>query len=67
MTGGLGNKTSEGISKPVPIEYPIAKWADNMKSYLISTMSYAGCYDLDEFKNNTEIIINFSGDRAYRK
>ena len=67
MTGGLGNKTSEGISKPVPIEYPIAKWTDNMKSYLISTMSYAGCYDLDEFKNNTEIIINFSGDRAYRK
>ena len=67
MTGGLGNKTSEGISKPVPIEYPIAKWADNMKSYLISTMSYAGCYDLDEFKNNTEIIINFSGDKAYRK
>ena len=67
MIGGLGNKTSEGISKPVPIEYPIAKWANNMKSYLISAMSYAGCYDLDEFKNNTEVIINFSGDRAYRK
>ena len=67
LTGGLGNKTSEGISRPVPVEYPIAKWADNMKSYLISTMSYAGCYDLDEFKNNTEVIINFSGDKAYRK
>lgn len=66
-TGGFGNKTSEGISKPVPIEYPIAKWGDNMKSYLISTMSYSGCYDLDEFKNNSELIINFSGDRAYRK
>lgn len=67
ITGGSGNKTSEGISRPVPIEYPIAKWADNMKSYLISTMSYAGCYDLDEFKNNTEVIINNSGDKAYRK
>ena len=67
ITGGSGNKTSEGISRPVPIEYPIAKWADNMKSYLISTMSYAGCYDLDEFRNNTEIIINYSGDKAYRK
>ena len=66
-TGGFGNKTSEGISKPVLIEYPISKWADNMKSYLISTMSYTGCYDLDEFKNNAEVIINFSGDRAYRK
>ena len=67
LMGGLGNKTSEGISRPVLVEYPIAKWADNMKSYLISTMSYAGCYDLDEFKNNTEVIINFSGDKAYRK
>ena len=67
ITGGEGNKTSEGISVPVPVEYPIAKWADNMKSYLISTMSYAGCYDLDEFRNNTEIIINYSGDKAYRK
>ena len=67
ITGGSGNKTSEGISRPVPVEYPIAKWADNMKSYLISTMSYAGCYDLDEFRNNTEIIINYSGDKAYRK
>lgn len=66
-TGGFGNKTSEGISKPVLIEYPISKWADNMKSYLISTMSYTGCYDLDEFKNNAEVIINFSSDRAYRK
>jgi IMP dehydrogenase/GMP reductase len=66
-TGGAGDKTSEGISKPVAIEYPIAKWGDNMKSYLISTMSYAGCYDLDEFKNNSEMIINFSGDKAYRK
>ena len=67
ITGGSGTKTSEGISRPVPVEYPIAKWADNMKSYLISTMSYAGCYDLDEFRNNTEIIINYSGDKAYRK
>ena len=66
-TGGNGTTTSEGISKPVPIEYPIAKWADNMKSYLISTMSYSGCHDLDEFKNNAQIIINFSGDKAYRK
>lgn len=66
-TGGNGTTTSEGISKPVPIEYPIAKWADNMKSYLISTMSYSGCYDMDEFKNNAQIIINFSGDKAYRK
>ena len=67
LTGGNGNKTSEGISKPVVVEYPIAKWADNMKDYLISTMSYSGVYDLDEFKNNAEIIVNYSGDSAYRK
>ena len=67
LTGGKGTKTSEGISKPVAVEYPIAKWADNMKDYLISTMSYSGVYDLDEFKNNAEIIVNYSGDSAYRK
>lgn len=67
ITGGDGNKTAEGISRPIPVEYPIAKWTDNMQSYLRSTMSYAGCYDLDEFKNNCEFIISFSGDRAYRK
>jgi IMP dehydrogenase/GMP reductase len=66
-TGGNGTTTSEGISRPVPVEYPIAKWADNMKSYLISVMSYTGSHNLTELANNTELIINLSGDKSFRK
>ena len=66
-TGGNGTTTAEGISRPVPVEYPIAKWADNMKSYLISVMSYTGSHNLTELANNTELIINLSGDKSFRK
>lgn len=66
-TGGNGTTTSEGISRPIPIEYNIAKWADNMKSYLISVMSYTNSRNLDELRENTELIINLSGDKSFRK
>lgn len=66
-TGSCGNKTSEGISRPVPVEYPIAKWADNMKSYLLSAMSYVDAKNLKELRENTELIINLSGDGSFRK
>jgi IMP dehydrogenase/GMP reductase len=66
-TGGNGTTTSEGISRPIPIEYNIAKWADNMKSYLISVMSYTNSRDLDELRENTELVINLSGDKSFRK
>lgn len=66
-TGGNGTTTAEGISRPVPVEYPIAKWADNMKSYLISLMSYTGSHNLTELAINAELIINLSGDKSFRK
>jgi IMP dehydrogenase/GMP reductase len=66
-TGGSGTTTSEGISRPVPVEYPIAKWADNMKSYLVSVMSYTDSKNLSELSTNTELIINLSGDKSFRK
>lgn len=66
-TGGNGTTTSEGISRPIPIEYNIAKWADNMKSYLISVMSYTNSRNLDELRENTELVINLSGDKSFRK
>ena len=40
IVNGRATKTSEGISKPVMIEYPVAKWVDNMQSYMRSAMSY---------------------------
>lgn len=67
ITGGEGNKTAEGISKPVPVEYPIKKWADNMEAYLRSAMTYTNSGTLEEFRENTDIIILGGGDGAYRK
>ena len=67
QTVGVSNKTSEGIVRMVEVEYPIAKWADNMKSYIASAMSYTGCYTLDEFREEAEVIINLSGDKSFRK
>jgi hypothetical protein len=66
-TGGSGKTTAEGISRPIPVEYNINKWADNMKSYLVSAMSYTDSKNLKEFAENTELIVNLSGDRQFRK
>ena len=66
-TGGKGNVTAEGIARPIPVEYPIAKWADNMESYMKSCMSYTGCRTIEEMRKNTQLIINLSGDRSFRK
>ena len=66
-TGGKGTTTAEGISRPIPIEYNISKWADNMKSFLVSVMSYTDSKTLEELARNSELIINLSGDKQFRK
>ena len=58
--GKKGDKTAEGISKTVYIDYPIAKWVDNFKSYLQSAMSYTNCKTLEEFKNKVTCELNDS-------
>ena len=68
IVNGRATKTSEGLSKPVMIEYPVAKWVDNMQSYMRSAMSYTNSGNLDEFRENTQLIIlGGSGDFCYRK
>lgn len=67
LTGGKGNVTAEGISRPIAVEYPIEKWADNMASYMRSCMSYVGCKTIEEMREKTELIINLSGDKSFRK
>ena len=67
ITGGSGKKTSEGIIKPIPVEYPIAKWAENMEDYLRSAMSYAGVCNIEQMRRETELIVNLSGDKSFRK
>ena len=66
-TGGSGKQTSEGIARPIPVEYPIAKWAENMADYMRSCMSYTGCRTIDEMRRETELIVNLSGDKSFRK
>lgn len=47
--GKEGNKTAEGISIELPIEYTIEGWVDNFKHYLQSAMSYTNSVTLDDF------------------
>lgn len=47
--GKEGNKTEEGISIRVPVEYTIKGWVDNFKHYLQSVMSYTNSVTLDDF------------------
>lgn len=52
--GKEGNKTAEGITTLVQINYTIAGWIDNFKHYLQSAMSYTDCVTLDEFKTKVQ-------------
>lgn len=68
IVNGKATRTSEGISKPVKVEYPVAKWVDNMQAYMRSAMSYTNSGNLSEFQENTQLIIlGGSGDFCYRK
>ena len=67
LTGGSGKVTSEGFSKPIPVEYPIAKWAEDMADYMRSCMSYTGCRTIQELRDNTKLIINGSSKNSYWK
>ena len=68
ITGGDGDKTSEGISRPVSVKYPVAKMLDNMESYLRSCMTYTNSATIEELKKNAEVVIlGGSGDASYRK
>lgn len=68
IVNGKATKTAEGISKPVPVKYPISKWVDNMQSYMRSAMTYSNSGNLKEFQENTQLIIlGGTGDYCYRK
>jgi IMP dehydrogenase/GMP reductase len=50
-------KTSEGIIKPVEVKHPVAKWVDNMQSYLRSCMTYTNSHTIKELRENAQVII----------
>lgn len=47
-------KRAEGISKQVPIEYPIASWVEWFESDLRSAMSYNSSFNLNNFIGRVE-------------
>ena len=51
-------KTSEGNTTFVECKYTMKQWLENMMDYLRSAMSYNNCYNLEEFKNNCDLIVN---------
>ena len=55
---GKKTKTSEGITKYIPIKYTLAGWVENMISYLRSAMSYTDCKTLNEFIGKPDLIVN---------
>lgn len=61
---GQKTKTSEGISKNVEVTQKLPTWAENMKSYLKSTMSYCNCTSLAEFIGDVDLIVNSSGEQC---
>lgn len=67
ITGGSGNKTSEGINRPVEVKYPVKKLLDNVESYLRSCMTYTNSNTLSDLKNAEVVILGSSGDSSYRK
>lgn len=57
-------RTAEGITKHIPVIITLPKWTENMEDYLRSAMSYCGCLNLDEFKNNCVLVVNSAAELA---
>lgn len=55
---GKKTKTSEGITKYLPVKYTLKGWTENMISYLRSAMSYCDCKNLDKFIGKPNLIPN---------
>lgn len=58
MRGNEELKTSEGTQHFTPILYTLKQWSENMESYLRSAMSYTGCFTLNQFKAEVDLIVN---------
>lgn len=51
-------KTSEGRMFEAEVDYTLAQWVDNMKSYLRSAMSYCGADSLAYFIGQPTLVVN---------
>lgn len=55
---GKKTKTSEGLTKYIPVKTTLQKWSTNMRDYLRSAMSYCDSFSLKQFRGNVDCIIN---------
>lgn len=54
---GTKTKTSEGITKMLPVQYSLGGWIENMRDYLKSAMSYTGHRTLEEFIGGPQVVV----------
>lgn len=55
--GKIGNKTEEGVSSEIYVEYYLKDWVNQFRDYLRSAMSYTGHTYLDDFIGQVEYKI----------
>lgn len=68
LMGSKTLKTSEGVSKQLPVEYTIKQWVENFKDYLVSAMSYTNSFNLEQFKNETQLVkITYNAYNSFNK
>lgn len=62
---GEKKRTSEGITKLLPVKFSIEKWSENMDDYLKSAMSYVGVNKLEYlYGNSTKIVMSSNAKLA---
>lgn len=54
---GKKRRTAEGIQKRLPVLYKLRQWTENFDDYLKTAMSYTDCENLEEFKNDTTLVV----------
>ena len=55
---GEKSKTSEGITKELPVNYKLSTWRENMEDYLKSAMSYLNAKDLSDLPKSKIVVIS---------
>ena len=66
---GKKTKTSEGITKLLPVTEHLDKWTENMESYLRSAMSYTNIKDIEDFNpiNVQTVVISKATQESLNK
>lgn len=64
---GEKSKTSEGITKWLPVKYSLSSWRENMEDYLKSAMSYLNAKDLSGLSKAEIVIISDNTKNSINK